>query len=245
MTIDEGDKEDLLARFHREQDETRAKLRASCIAPHLYVETALENSKRHERLLMAVAEYSPSPQIARRHLTFKSDGTGRKQELVQDAWLLEAHLPETRALLAAKRPLRTGGCDAMYATPATWVWTDDPDPADREANFELWNPKVLRCLASREDLFLYGGWWRPRHYVPVPEISAVAGRLSDDWVRRSVALIRRKGRPIDVAVARDFMPYLDPTYDALCLICDASWVRSLATALAAFLKVPIEIHEDI
>jgi hypothetical protein len=73
----------------------------------------------------------------------------------------------------------------------------------------------------------------------------VHGSLSGDWIRRQVRLLFEGRRPLVLARRLELSVPLDPTYDALDLLCDASWVHALATRLGDVLEVPVELDADL
>lgn len=123
-----------------------------------------------------------------------------------------------------------GEFDTMYATPWSYAWTCPPEPVqvyDREGLLVVGKNDVVLVRSS-------SGWAT----MPRKEIARVVGWLSDDWHRREVLLEAESGERLLVAEAEEAMALLDPTYDGIDVMFDASWVGSLGHALAKGIGVP-------
>lgn len=198
----------------------------------------LATTEPSETILMAQGEFSPSPRLRTRHLFLALSGDGPPRFLA-DAWIETTRVDPCRTHIRKHRKLRIGGCDAMYATAMTWAWcTDEADP------FEIWNAEGLLLRLASDHLLLRETPDTPIQ-IPRSDIHHVAGELSDDWVRRAVSLHLKDGKTLDVALLREVAAQLDPTYDKWDVMFDASWVRSMATALAKALGVKLTLAEDL
>ena len=187
-------------------------------------------------VLAAEGQYSSSPSVGRRVLllTLQKGRLGQ----VGDLWLSPGDLA---ALIGGEKVsgLLPGWCDAMYSDRWNYAWTREP------GRLRLWKRRGLILEASAEAVHITPGWLSPGRTLKSAALLRVRGWLSEDWVKRGVKLELRNGEAITVASRREAMALMDPTYDALDLLCDASWARDLARALGQTLGLPVEMDEDL
>jgi hypothetical protein len=159
------------------------------------------------------------------------DGAG-EPALVYDAFHPRAEIEPIRDALSAFVQVWPGEFDMMYATLWKLAWTVAPAP------FRLYEREGIACLVE-------GGVVRigSRTEVPVAEIASVLGWADGDAVLRGVDLVRRSGERVCVAAEEELAASIDPTYDRLDLMFDASWVPALGRALAAAIGVTYEASE--
>ena len=238
MSKDEDDKEDLLVRFHRQEEESRKKLRGEIESVISAARRVLAEARPGDSLFMAEGQYSPHPSIAERQLFFVCL-PGQAPRLLHDAWIEKGQEADCLARIARKHPIRKAGCDAMYATLAHWIWT-----ADAAMPFELWDRKGRSLVLDDVAVVLNPDAQKPR-LIPRPDVVSVHGTLSEDWVTRTVCFKCQDGSIIEVATDTDLVATVDPCYDAWDIMCDASWVRTLATVLSAMLGVEVSLDEAI
>lgn len=154
-----------------------------------------------------------------------------------DDFLARADVEPLRAELArCGHDVWPGGNDSMFATAWSYVWTVAPAP------FLLFDRRGLRC--SVED---GAAWVYPRRgatrSLPVSTVRRVASWVSEDWVRRGVALDHAEGT-VNVAEEHDSVATVDPTFDRVNLTFEAAWTNALGRSLAAALDVPFASFED-
>lgn len=151
-------------------------------------------------------------------------------------WLAHADL---EVLCAGPDAARSACCDAMFADPWQLVWCAGP------GQLRLWNRRRLLLQAAGGMVDLPPGLLRRGRRLAVEELHHVQGRLGQDWVRRGIDLVPRQGPPLTLVSRRELAAMLSPTYDALELLCDASWVRDLSRALGEALGLPVELDPDL
>lgn len=128
-----------------------------------------------------------------------------------------------------------GEFDTMYATPWYYAWTCPPEPLqvyDRDGLLLVMKNEVVLVRSS-------SGWSN----MPRKDIARVVGSLSDDWHKREVLLEAESGERLLVAEAEEAMALLDPTYDGIDVMFDASWVGGLGRALANGIGVPYVVTD--
>ncbi|HVO31011.1 MAG TPA: hypothetical protein VMV18_09755 [bacterium] len=131
-----------------------------------------------------------------------------------------------------------GQLDFMAATPWKYAWTVPPAP------FRLWREKGLRCAVDGDVI-------RVRRVVGMEQVARVADaravevELSADWTLRRVLLHLAGREPLLIAKQADAFPTIDPTYDGINLMFDASWALDVARSLAAALKVETRIPDAL
>lgn len=190
-----------------------------------------------EKAIVARGQYSPAPLRSERTLVYRQ-GTSRLAKIV-DAWLAPADGEAVVSVLKARCETVVGACDAMYATAPRYVW------ATEARALQLWHRGVLvgsftgdQCRVRRS---LFHRW----HAVPCTSLASVYVFLSPTWSRRGVMLERGPHPGVLVAAKKELSAWLDPTYDGIDLICDASWAVELARAIAATTGLPLRLHEDL
>lgn len=153
-----------------------------------------------------------------------------------DLWLAPDDLARLCLGPAAPTPAR---CDAMYADRWSHTWCSQPD------RLRLWGRRRLLLEAGQGTVRLAPGWLRQGRTLSVAGLRHIHGWLSDDWIKRGISLVPVDAAPLVIVTRREMAAALDPTYDALDLLCDASWVRQLALALGDVTGLPVELDEDL
>lgn len=196
------------------------------------------SATRERGLLVVVGQYAPNPRRAVRVLVITRDGAPRS---VLDAWMRPEDLGPLATALGRPPEVRAGASDAMYATRWKLAWTTDAKTVENAPPFELWTPRGLVAHVSRDGAFLD----TIEGPLPRARIKRIEGYLSKGWVERGVRVVL-EGRSSHL-LARQLEPMaaVDPTYDGLDLMCDASWVRSLAESLAGALDVAVDVADGL
>lgn len=181
-------------------------------------------------LLVVEGQTSPQPRVSIRV------GVLRGAQVLFDGWIPPADLATLVEGLRLQGPVRRGEWDVMYATGWSLAWTDDGGPLEvwDRAGLLLWQEPEQAALASRD-----GARCR------VAEVARVRAYLEQGWVVRGVRCELGDGRALPVAEQQDRISELDPTYDGLSLMCEASWARSLAAALGQALGVPVAVDPPL
>ena len=145
--------------------------------------------------------------------------------LVWDAFHPREHVAALRAALGTLSTVWPGELDMMYATPWSYAWTIAPAPFRLYDRSGLMGALEDRCLTLRAS----------DRRVRAADVASVLGWAGDDAADRGVDLVLPSGARVTVAVEHELAAVVDPTYDGIDLMFDASWVpvlgRSLATAL--------------
>jgi hypothetical protein len=185
-----------------------------------------------QRPVVVTGRYSPKPQVER---MFVFDERRARLVNIIDEWVTVETLDEVLQSLSTVGAA-TGGCSAMYATRAKYVW------ASRDGELRLWCRRrlVARFAGGRIDVSRAWGWssW------PLAQ-TRVRAYLSGTWFERGVRLEQQSGRTLTIARERELSAWLDPTYDGIDLMCDAAWATALAQAIAEASGVPLEVDEDL
>lgn len=171
-------------------------------------------------LLVCTGQYAPQPAATQRVLVLGDDGAAR---VYADAWMTPAAIDELLARLRGVT-VRTGRCDAMYATSWSVAWASD------EGDLEVWD-------AGGRVLWQQYGTLVHRTRGRLPHACEVHATLSSGWVERSVVLRLADGSVCEVAACSEEAAALDPTYDALDLLMDASWMLELTRELGVRLGI--------
>lgn len=178
-----------------------------------------------EAILVAAGQYSPDPNACERVLVLALKW--QAGAVLADGWMAAGARDALCAHLADLAP-RQGACDAMYATAWRCAWTTDG------GGFEVWD-EGGRLL------------WHDAHGVHLRDVTApldvcgVHGFVRNGWVKRGVALRLTKGGGLELMAVDEEAAVIDPTYDGLDLLTDASWVVALARAVADGLGVPVHL----
>ncbi|MCP4967215.1 MAG: hypothetical protein GY926_18540, partial [bacterium] len=186
---------------------------------------------------VVIAQYSAAPEEPQRTIVFSR--LGWYLRTAANVWLTPNCHAELTSRLGAISQMTLGSCDAMYFTPARRVWAAIGD------ELHLWHWKILvarlspREAAIRKQAML--GW----SAYPVASFSSCHAYVSPTWARRGVALERMLGRRLVVAEATEPSALMDPTYDGIDLMCDASWVGDLAQAVSAVTCLPLEMDDGL
>ena len=178
--------------------------------------------------LVVEGQTSPQPRVSIRV------GVLRGAQVLFDGWIPPADLAALVEGLRPRGPVRRGEWDVMYATGWSLAWTDDGGP------LEVWDREGL--LLRQEQAALAS---RDGARCPVAEVARVHAYLEQGWVVRGVRCELRDGGALPVAEQQDRISELDPTYDGLSLMFEASWASSLAAALGKALGVPVAVDPPL
>lgn len=186
--------------------------------------------KQLKRAVVVKAQYSPDPVEVERTLVFSD--RGRWLNKVADEWLT----PETyKEVLRQFDEVAVGSCSAMYGTKPTYVWAVHCD------ELRLWESGTLVAhFTSQETQVrrkIVGLWSRN----PNTHFACVHAFLSKTWIRRGVKLERKIGGNILVAKSTEISAFIDPTYDGLDVMCDASWVTNLARSITDITGIELKV----
>ena len=193
------------------------------------VAASLRSALQGSTVIVGGGQYSPYPDRCRVGV-LRVDGDG-EPDLVWDRFLPRTAVSELRTALRAFCEVLEGELDTMAATQWTLAWTVSPAP------LRVYDRRGL--LAEREGsnarvLSRSGAPVR----VPIEQIESVLGWVSGDWVKRGVSLVLRAGERVVVAQVEDPFAQIDPTYDGINLMLDASWAAEMGKAIAKGLGVP-------
>lgn len=160
------------------------------------------------------------------------------EHLVQaaDIWLAPGDLADLCQGPDAASPAQ---CNAGFADRWNHAW------CTQAGRLRLWNPGHLVLEATTGAVRLPPGWFHREKTVPASDLHHIHGWLGDDWVKRGISLVPREGEPLVIVTRREVAALLDPTYDALDLLCDAAWIRELALGLGEVLILPVELDKDL
>ncbi|HEY5995035.1 MAG TPA: hypothetical protein VIU46_10615 [Gallionellaceae bacterium] len=193
--------------------------------------------KPHQRFVVVVGQYSPNPQKAERFLVFSCLGPYLWKAV--DVWLTPAGHTELLSRLCASSQVAVGSCDAMYSTKARHVW------ATVGEELHVWRRGKLIARFSTQQAVIRNkamfGWSN----YPIEAFRSCRGYVSLFWFKRGVALERSLGRTVVVATATESMALIDPTYDGIDLMCDASWVGDLARAISSATHLPLDLDKSL
>lgn len=186
-----------------------------------------------QRAVAVMGQYSPAPSQVERMLVYAE--RDRRLVAIVDDWVTV----ETRdGVLQSLHPIvATGGCTAMYATKAKYVW------AMRDGELRLWRHGRLAARFARDRIETYGLFGAPLPW-PASDRTRVRAWIAGDWVARGVRLEDGQ-RSIVVARMREIGAWLDPTYDGIDLLCDAAWVTDLARAIADAAGIDVAIDDAL
>lgn len=124
-------------------------------------------------------------------------------------------------------PVEIGGWDAHFADAWTWVW------GRTRERFALWHrDRGEVAIATGTALTLDG---TDHAWVDLDQVEVWA---SSDRVHRDIRLPRPDGDALVVLAVEDGIAELDPTYDALQLDAETTWMVELGQAMAAALNKP-------
>lgn len=178
-------------------------------------------------LLVARGQYAPTGEAIR-------VGLLRAGRCLADAWVVDADVDELVRALRCDHEVRVGEWDVMYATGWSYAWATDPGPV-----FLMDSAGLLAWSEGADLLTREGG------RCPAAAIVDVEVYLEEGWSVRGVRVRVEGGPPLPIAEERDPFALIDPTYDGLNLMCDASWAVGLGRALGAALRVPVALDEDL
>lgn len=210
--------------------------------PHeapLSTETLLAMVQRAllKRALVVKGQYSPDPEKVERTLIY-SHGGSRLSKVV-DAWITPETFNEMLTSLRASCKTTVGSSDAMYGTAARHVW------AHCAGELRLWRRSFLVGRFTGSDCRVRKTIIHPWTLLPNTSVSSIYAFLSATWAERGVRLERTPRRSIVIARATEPMALLDPTYDGIDLLCDASWAVDLARAVSSATSIPLKLHKDL
>lgn len=181
-------------------------------------------------VVVGPGQYSPYANNERVIVLVVEHHAEKKPHVIWDRFLPTlAIAPLCEALRAYAREACLGEFDTMYGTPWGYAWTTPPNA------FRLYDEQGL-LFAVQNDSFVLR-YESVLVTVSLEEIVQVVGWLSPDWSERGIRLDLRDGKPLMIAQKIEDMAHLDPTYDGIDLMCDASWVGQLGTAMAKGLGV--------
>ena len=189
-----------------------------------------------KRFVFAKAQYSPDPATIERTIIFSEVGPYLCKS--SDAWLSPDDYVELLSQLRNTCHVSTGSCDAMYGTTARHVWSAD------EGQLRLWRRRLLIATFSAQNISIRNtlvGW--SDHETR--SFTSCHGFVSATWRKRGVALERRLRPGITVAETSEPMALIDPTYDGIDLMCDASWVGELARAISNVTSLHLKLDNGL
>lgn len=175
-------------------------------------------------LVVAKGQYSPYPRESERVLFFAEKNDRLKPLL--DTWLPPRVYQAVLDALPAGISVAIGSCSAMALNKPAHVW------ASKGRDLHLWKRGRLVGKFGSQHSELRCGWTGKWRSIPNAELSCAHGFLSPNWLQRGVKLCRKDGQCYMAAHARDPIVFIDPTYDNMDLVCDASWVPDLAKSVA-------------
>lgn len=203
------------------------------------VETVLRKLRPQSgrRFVIVGAQYSPDPQQALRFFIFSRIGPYLWK--AADVWLAPTAYTELIARLRATSQVAVGLCDAMYATNARYMWATVGD------ELHVWRRRrLIARFSARQAILRRKAPFIWSHY-PITAFAACRGYVSLSWYKRGVALERSWGRKVAVASTTESMALIDPTYDGIDLMCDASWVGDLARAISSATHLPLKLDDGL
>ena len=179
------------------------------------------------RRVFCIAQYSPSPQVVNRYLCFEWDSHGLRFH--RSDWITREDWAQLKPQIEAHRHI-IGSCDAMYHTAPSLIWFE------AEGLFYLYDDQTLLLQCSPTELkFKEQG-------ISKTDLSHIHAALSSDWVVRSLKIVLQSGLSHTLVEYHEDMAIIDPCYDAIDLICDASWLSAVGRDLSRFMG--IELHMD-
>jgi len=195
---------------------------------------ALLNEARLNGAVIVKAQYSPSPTKVERTLVYRAHG--QRLRKVADVWLA----PETYNEVLNQFPNASlGSCSAMYSTIPEYVW------AQRDNELRLWHNGTITARFTNQECHTRGNLISLWAVSPNSSFAGVHAFLSKTWIRRGVRLERKFGRSVNVAMAKEPMAFLDPTYDGIDVMCDASWAADLAAAIASITGIKLIVDKGL
>ncbi|MBK9265623.1 MAG: hypothetical protein IPM54_38270 [Polyangiaceae bacterium] len=191
------------------------------------IAASLRDAVMGKTLLVGPGQFSPHSKHERIFII----AVDEEPTILWDRFYPEKDIGALRnALRSYARVVFEGEHDAMYATAWSFAWTCPPAPLrvyDRSGIIVAVDDDVLRL--GRSD---------GRVAIPVIDIACIEGWLSGDWVKRQVRIVTTHAEWFVVAECTEWFVMIDPTYDGIDLMCDASWVGQLGHAMAKALGVP-------
>ena len=187
------------------------------------------NSQQH-KWVICIAQYSPAPRNVNRYLTFEL----KESQLIfhradwisnQDWETLKAQIENSHHII--------GDCDAMYHGGASLIWFEEDD------HFYLYddNKRLLGCTTQQIDF--------KEMEITNSDISHWHAALSADWTLRSLKIQLQNNQSHTVVEIVENMAIADPCYDAIDLLCDASWLGELGKALSRFTGIPLQMDDGL
>jgi hypothetical protein len=156
-------------------------------------------------------------------------GRRRPRVLWDDGWPRSEPTMAFESLRHRAESFRMGEFDTMHATKWRLAWTIDA------GEFSLWDRTGLRLWTGDNQIHRRG-----HQPISVADAVKVEATLSEGWFKRGVAVGLKSGNVFSVASANEPMTMVDPAYDFIDVMFDASWVTALAKALAAALGVAVD-----
>ena len=200
------------------------------------IAASLREDLPNATLLVGPGQFSPYAGHERISILVVEDHAEKKPYVIWDRFLpTHTIAPLCEALRGYAREVWPGEFDTMYGTPWTYAWTTMPN------KLRLYD--ALGLLFAVENGSFALRYENVMVTVSSDEVVQVVGWLSADWSERGVRLDLRDGKPLMIAERTEAMAQLDPTYDGIDLMCDASWVGRLGQAMAQGLGVPY-VAED-
>lgn len=227
---------DRVSREKQAAEETKARARVSALlksAEHAFL---VCESSGAESFHVAVGQYSPSSSTGERYLFFALRGD--RLETLESIWLSKADYLSWSERASARWTIWAGECDAMFASAHRYTW------ASRDGELRLWRGRRLLAQARRQELRVRRAF-RPERSIASSEIAAIRAFLGESWVARGIQLRLGSGEVSTLARVFEAAAMLDPLYDGIDLLCDASWTLALGRALAAILQRPFEKDDTL
>lgn len=191
---------------------------------------SLRELLRNTTVLVGPGQFSPYAGHGRISILVVDDHTGKDPYVIWDRFYANETLgPLCNALRAYADEVWPGEFDTMYGTPWSYAWTTPPNA------FRLYDEKGLLFAVQDDTVVLRRE--QIMTVVHLRDVVQVVGWLSPDWSERGVRLDLQQGKQLLVAERTEPMAYLDPTYDGIDLMCDASWVGQLGKTMATGIGV--------
>jgi len=192
-----------------------------------------------DALVVAKGQYSPYPHESERVFFYASDRrTGQLKHLL-DSWLPPRVYQSVLDSIPGDIHVTTGSCSAMAIGRPVHVW------AQQGPDLLLWKKGRLVGKFNHQSSELRTGYFGKWHSYTNDELSCSHGFLSSNWLKRGVRLCDKDGKCIVAVQTRDPIVFIDPTYDSLDLMCDASWVPDLAKSVAYATGLPVELDAPL
>lgn len=146
--------------------------------------------------------------------------------------LADTHVDNTKGealydALSKVASVEVGGWDAHFADAWTWVW------GRTRQRLALWHRERGQVAVATGDRLSLDGV--EHAWVDLDQVEAWA---SADRVQRQLRLPRPDGDPVVVLAVEDRIAEVDPTYDAVQLDAETTWMVELGEAMAAALNKP-------